>query len=101
MKRQLPTRTIEHLSAFDVYIEEPEILVCFYEADQFLAVFGLWHCAPNELVDALLFRATELGNCTMVDPRLEKIKARLVTPEGDCWFVYDKENFCYKVPNDL
>ena len=88
---------MEHLLHPDVYIDEPRFLVVLEKDDREAAIYGGYIITEERVGEGILFRATQLLQCSMVDPSLSTCTARLVCEFGAVRFSYQPENFSYAV----
>lgn len=101
LKQSQSLNTFEHVGYPDVFVTDPECLVVLYLAGQQEKTFGLHFCTVKELEDHIMFRATELCKCSMVDRGLlSLVDAKLLTPQGHSWFRYDPEDFVFRVSKE-
>ncbi len=96
-KRRLGRLTVEHVRYSGIYVEDPDFLVVLLWQGQEAATFGGHIIELEEAAEAILFRATQLLECSMVDPILKNCTARFVCEHGTVQFEYDEENFTYGV----
>lgn len=88
--------TFEHVALDHEYVVDPERLVVFYVAGQERKIYGLHSCSVADLKTAILNRATELMQCSMVDRHLlDQCEARLVTRDGCATFRYNHASYSY------
>ena len=99
LRQRQPLQTVEHVGLHNEWVVDPEFLIVLSAPGQDDKVYGLHYCEVEELKNSILFRATEMMSCSMVDPLLTQCKARLVTRDGSAWFHYDPEQFRYAVSN--
>ncbi len=97
LKQQQPLSTFEHVGLPNEYLVDPEFLIVLVAEGSESRIFGLHYCELEELKNSILFRATEMMSCSMVDQILTQCKARLVTRAGEAWFQYEPELFGYIV----
>lgn len=95
--QRLGRLTVEHLKYPDVYIEEPSFLVVLYRDGQEASIFGGHIITADEASEAILFRATQLLECSMVDPLLNTCTAHLVCEHGIVRFHFDPPTFSYVI----
>lgn len=88
---------MEHLNYPGIYVDEPRFLVVMELAGQETAIYGGYFVTRQEAEDGVLFRASQLLQCSMVDPELERCTARLVCEHGQVFFCYQPDEFNYKV----
>jgi hypothetical protein len=100
LKSQLTLSTVEHVGLANEYLVDPEFLIVLAAESGATKIFGLHYCELQEFKNAILFRATELMGCSMVDPILIQCKARLVNRQGEAWFHYDPNLFGYAVTKE-
>lgn len=97
MLHRLGRLTVEHLRYPDIYVDEPSFLVVLELDGQEAAIYGGYIIDQREAEDGILFRASQLLQCSMVDPVLSTCTARLVCEHGTVHFQYDEENFSYVI----
>lgn len=97
LKRRLGRLTVEHVRYSGIYVDDPDFLVVLYWNGQEAVVFGGYLIELEEAADAILFRASQLIECSMVDPILKYCIARFVCEHGTVQFEYDEEKFSYVV----
>lgn len=97
LKRRLGRLTVEHVRYSGIYVDDPDFLVILSWEGQEAAVYGGYIIEVEEAEDAILFRASQLLECSMVDPIMNKCTARFVCEHGSVQFKYDEENFTYGV----
>lgn len=88
---------MEHLRYPDVYIDEPGFLVVLEKDGREVSYFGGYIIDEAEAADGIMFRASQLLQCSMVDPILSTCTARFVCEHGTVHFIYDEEKFSYVV----
>ena len=93
MQQRLHLRSIEHVGLQGIFIEEPNAFIAFYLNGNPSSVFGIYFAPLEELQDAIMDRATEICDCSMVDPQLSECTACLIAPDGWAEFHYDPEKF--------
>lgn len=95
--QRLGRLTVEHLRYPDVYVDAPAFLVVLELDGQEAAIYGGYIISQREAEDGILFRASQLLQCSMVDPLLETCTARLVCEFGTVRFEYQPDDFSYGV----
>ena len=88
--------TYEHVKLFGVFVDSPTFLVEIRNESEKLGVFGFYVMARRELEDAVLFRATHLMKCSMVDPVLNQVTAHVSCNLGEIVFTYDEDEFGFR-----
>lgn len=88
---------MEHLLYPDLYIDTPRFLIVLEKNGQEVAVYGGYIITEQRASEGILFRATQLMRCSMVDPELVSCTARLVCEFGVVQFSYQTETFSYAV----
>ena len=88
---------MEHLLHPDVYVDTPSFLVILEKDGLEAAVYGGYIITEDRVCDGILFRASQLLQCSMVNPLLTTCTARLSCEFGTVRFIYQPENFSYAV----
>lgn len=97
MKARLNRLSVEHLRYSGIYVDDPAFLVVLVKDGQEAAVYGGYIIEPEDATEGVLFRATQLLECSMVDPVLRHCTATLVSEHGSVQFAYDPLNFNYQI----
>lgn len=88
---------MEHLLHPDLYVEAPRFLVILEKDGREVAVFGGHIITEEDACYGILFRATQLLQCSMVNPLLSTCTAKFVCEFGSVQFTYRPEDFSYQV----
>ena len=95
MVSRLGRLTVEHLRYPDVYVDSPDFLVVLELDGREVSVYGGYIINQRDAEDGILFRASQLLQCSMVDPLLSQCTARFVCEFGTVRFEYLPEDFSY------
>lgn len=87
---------VEHLLHRD-YISDAELLVTLECPGHPAVTYGYYCLSPEEVSDGLILRSMQIMRCTMCDPAMEDVQAKVENLEGYyCELGYRVSDLCFK-----